>query len=470
MLSPEENEEKAGESTSRLESKKAETTSASPLGQREADEKALGPQQTPTSDALPDVPDGGWRAWLVAIGAATTLFASFGIANSYGVFQNYYNSNRLPHETDSVVALIGAIQLFLLYGFGPLVGKIFDSYGVGVLMPLGSFCIIFSTFMLSITQPDQTYQYFLTQGLLFGLGNAMVFTPALAVLTHWFRKKRAYALGVVAAGSSLGGVIFPIVLQRLLAEKGFGWAVRACAFIALGCLTFSCLTMKTRLPLRPQPMSSFLKFIDVGGFKDIRFCLATASAFCVFYGLFNPFFFIQQYAQLQGYLLPIINACGIPARIIPGIMADRVGVLNMLVPLITASGVLVLALWLPSKGQGAIIAFAALYGLLSGGFVSLLPAYIARISPQSHYGARLGAVYSVVAIANLVGTPTAGAFLKGEPTQQKFSHLIGFTGAIVLAGALCAAGAYAIEVRDAMRRRRNSTNPQPERGFRLLKI
>ena len=52
-----------------------------------------------------------------------------------------------------------------------------------------------------------------------------------------------------------------------------------------------------------------------------------------FYALFIPFFYIQEYAEFNGisnstspYLLAIINGCGIPARIIPGILGDRFGV------------------------------------------------------------------------------------------------------------------------------------------------
>jgi hypothetical protein len=69
---------------------------------------------------------------------------------------------------------------------------------------------------------------------------------------------------------------------------------------------------------------------------------------------------------LSQYLLPIINATGIPSRILPGLLADRIGVLNLLIPMVLGSGVLVLALWLPARGDAAIICFAAFYGLLSG--------------------------------------------------------------------------------------------------------
>lgn len=58
-----------------------------------------------------------------------------------------------------------------------------------------------------------------------------------------------------------------------------------------------------------------------------------------------------------------------------------------------------------------------------------------------------------MAVANLVGTPTAGAFVKTK-TQEGFARLIGFTGALVLAGALFGAAAWAIEYRKAKREAR----------------
>lgn len=52
-----------------------------------------------------------------------------------------------------------------------------------------------------------------------------------------------------------------------------------------------------------------------------------------YYALFIPYFYIEEYARLRGvssnispYLLTIINGCGIPARIIPGLLGDRFGV------------------------------------------------------------------------------------------------------------------------------------------------
>ena len=103
------------------------------------------------------------------------------------------------------------------------------------------------------------------------------FNPAVAVLGHWFRRRRAVAIGLTTGGSATGGVIFPIILQRLIPAVGFGWAVRIIAFILLGCLTVSCLTIRTRLPLSGH--ISLRTAIDLGGWKDPRYTLATIGGF-----------------------------------------------------------------------------------------------------------------------------------------------------------------------------------------------
>jgi MCP family monocarboxylic acid transporter-like MFS transporter 10 len=332
-----------------------------------------------------------------------------------------------------------------------------------LLLPIGTFCIAFAQMMLSITQPNQTYQYFLSQGLAFGIGSAMVFTPALAIVSHYFRKNRGYAFGFVACGSSVGGLIFPIVYQRLFQSAGFGWSVRTTAFICLACLVLACLILKTRLPLKPTTRRELLQFVDLGGFRDPRYCCAAASAFFTFYAIFIPYFYIKQYAEAHGmsanlsqYLLPIINAATVPSRLLCGFVADKTGPLNLMVPMTIISGIISLALWLPSSSNVAIILYAIFYGLLSGQFVSLLPTYIAKITPQPIYGARLGTIYMVVAIANLVGTPTGGGIVQGG-SKEDFRKLIGFTGAMVTVGGLFMGAAWVLEARKVIlsRRRRS---------------
>ena len=43
-----------------------------------------------------------------------------------------------------------------------------------MLIPLGSVLCVFAMMMVSLTQKDQAYQLFLSQGVLFGLGIALM--------------------------------------------------------------------------------------------------------------------------------------------------------------------------------------------------------------------------------------------------------------------------------------------------------
>lgn len=46
-----------------------------------------------------------------------------------------------------------------------------------------------------------------------GLGLGLVFTPAISISSHHFKKKRAMAAGIALSGSSVGAVVHPILLK-----------------------------------------------------------------------------------------------------------------------------------------------------------------------------------------------------------------------------------------------------------------
>jgi len=93
-----------------------------------------------------------------------------------------------------------------------------------MLIIVGSVTLLLGIFLTSIC--TKYWQLMLTQGLLVGLGNSLLFTPCLMCVTLAFQKRRGIALGLTVSGSSLGGVVWPILLNNLLKDKGFGWTFR----------------------------------------------------------------------------------------------------------------------------------------------------------------------------------------------------------------------------------------------------
>jgi MFS family permease len=189
-------------------------------------------------------------------------------------------------------------------------GRLFDCYGPRWLLIIGTVTYVFGLMMTSLA--TEYYQFFLALGVLSAIGSSAVFNACMASVVSWFFRHRAAAFGIMVSGSSLGGVVLPIMMEKMIAEVGFPWTMRAVAFLFLFLLGIACLTVKSRLPPRPRPLVAAEYY---GGFKEPAFALTCLACFLFFWGMFLPFNYIILQAQRQGmdanltqYLLPIINA------------------------------------------------------------------------------------------------------------------------------------------------------------------
>ena len=186
----------------------------------------------------------------------------------------------------------------------------FDNYGPRWLLLIGTFLHVFGLMMTSIS--TEYYQFLLAQGICSPLGASFVFSSALSCTATWFEKRRALAFGIVSSGSSLGGVVFPTMLSRLLPTIGFGWSLRISGFMVLILLIIANLTVRSRIVPVPRPV----KLTDyTNPFLELPFILLVLASCCGFFAMFVPITYIVVEAQedgvnreLAGYLLTILNA------------------------------------------------------------------------------------------------------------------------------------------------------------------
>jgi MFS family permease len=120
----------------------------------------------------------------------------------YGVFQTYYSHDIAESSTASAISWIGSMQTFLLCFIGTLVGPIYDSGHMRLLLVVGTFLSVFGIFMTSICKAY--WQLFLAQGVVTGTGFGCLFLPGVAVVSQYFSTKKAFATGVASLGSSIG--------------------------------------------------------------------------------------------------------------------------------------------------------------------------------------------------------------------------------------------------------------------------
>ena len=166
-------------------------------------------------------------------------------------------------------------------------------------------------FMLSLSQPQQFYQVFLTQGIAIGISLGGLYVPTLTVLSHHFARKRALAMGIAVSGASAGGVVFPVVVNRMLEKYGFPWAVRIAAFICLGLVTISLACMRTRPPPPRPHVEGQQRPSLVAILKDVPYILAVLGCVAVVVGIF----FISKSPPLIFLLLTYLCTSLLPSTL-----------------------------------------------------------------------------------------------------------------------------------------------------------
>jgi len=188
----------------------------------------------------------------------------------------------------------------------------------------GTFLITLSLFMLSLCHPQQFYavsrslssdtifffsrkigQAFLCHGLGLGLGSGLTYVPSISLISHYFTRRRTLAFGISSAGSSLGALFYPILLNHLFhGSVGFHNGVRITATLNFCLLATATVLMKPRRP--PTKRASILpkiqKFI-----RDPAYMTAVASfVFSVHTVMGSVQTEVQSVLPIVGNLLPNI--------------------------------------------------------------------------------------------------------------------------------------------------------------------
>jgi predicted MFS family arabinose efflux permease len=102
------------------------------------------------------------------------------------------------------------------------------------------------------------------------------------------------------------------MVDHLVKEVGFGWAIRISAFLIFALLIIGNVTVVSRLQPSPRPLN-LRKYITP--LTEIPYLLTTIASFLFYLGLFLPINYIQvqattygMSASLASYLIPILNA------------------------------------------------------------------------------------------------------------------------------------------------------------------
>ena len=176
-----------------------------------------------------------------------------GVNGAFGVYYLALLEEFAWSRSDG--ASIASIN-FVVYALtSPLVGLAFDRLGPRLLMPLGAALVgiglLFSSFANSLSGMYFSY------GIVTALGQgALGFVGHNALISFWFVRRRATAIGIASMGQGLGALVMVPATQLLISSLGWRWT-----YVVTGSLLLLLLVPANALFQRRTPQ-------DVGQFPD----------------------------------------------------------------------------------------------------------------------------------------------------------------------------------------------------------
>ncbi|KAL9058254.1 MAG: hypothetical protein Q9162_001853 [Coniocarpon cinnabarinum] len=419
------------------------TANDSSLNEDEANGEKL--QKHTSGAAQNDIVQGGTKAWLQVLGGFFAFIniwhdPLWGFPLCYGVFQNFYTVDYLRDKSESSVAWVGTVQNFLVSMVSVLSGPIYDLGYYRTLVLSGSFLSTLGIMMLSLS--TQYYQLFLSH-ICNGVGSGLLYVPTLALVAQGHTKTRSLAMGIVAGGIALGGIIYTIIFLKLQPSIGFPWAIRTIGFLVMGLYLAA-------IPLllaggKAKVSGKARRLFDLSALRTPAWLAYTAAQSMSFWGYLVPMFYIPTFATVVlhqpastgAWLLVAVQGASLFGRLGAGLTAHYVGVMAPLVTCIFISGVLSLA-WLGIHDLGGYAVYCTLYGLFSGALIALPPSIFPSVCERTEVqGTWMGMAWATTSLASLTGAPIAGSLVNLDAADMTGAQIWAGVVLLVASGFLC---------------------------------
>lgn len=324
--------------------------------------------------------DRGRGAWMCLLGCCMVEAMIWGFAISFGVFQRYYAAHTLFSQSSGSVATVGTLATGVSYLGMPAANYFAINWPphrrkmcfVGWCLCIGA--------LAAASLATGVRHLLLFQGLLYGVGWVVCYTPFLFILNEWWVERRGFAYGFLFASSGVSGLVIPVVMNSMLESYGFRVALRSYVSMIIGISGPGLFLIQHRQP--PAQRNHNVEKSSKGAFETLRpfttsyhFLMLAAAVFLQGLGFFIPNIYIPEVAELMGIsstassgLLAIISLSQIAGQLWQGWLSDRV---NVYIPAALSAlccAVGTFFLWGWAKGIPSLIPFAIIWGFFSASY------------------------------------------------------------------------------------------------------
>ncbi|CAH2322127.1 monocarboxylate transporter 12 [Pelobates cultripes] len=312
---------------------------------------------------------------------------------------------------------------------------------------------------------------YLTLGVLTGVGFALCYSPAIAMVGQYFEKRKALAYGIAMSGSGIGTFILAPVVQLLIEQ--YSW--RGALLILGGFVANLCVCGALMRPIKFKgedfthyslqqevtPEESNKNNVHSSGtctslgpdctHKSLCYCsqkeysfilkpnfiILSISFLFLAYGCSPPFVYLVPYAlsvgvshQQAAFLMSILGIIDIVGNITFGWLTDRrfLKEHRYFCYLIAVGLDGLCCLFLPIlRCFQLLVPFSVTFGYFDGAYVALIPVVTGDVVGPSNLSSALGVVFFLHAVPYLVSPPISGLLVDTTGDYTAAFLLSGFS-------------------------------------------
>jgi MFS family permease len=328
-----------------------------------------------------------------------------------------------------------------------ITGRLTDKFGPRlVIMSLG---LLVGSGLLLMSTVSSVVHIYIIWTVIIGVGGSCSLAPILSTLPKWFTKHRGLALGIALAGFSLGGIIWPPVVQYWITN--IGWQS---AYIVSGVITLVIIIALSQLlrhspqkiglqpygeevstqPLVGTPDQTIPGMVFRQAFRTVPYWLISLLRFCLMFVVQLITIHIFPHAVDIGFsetvaatILSTIAISSTVSRLLIGIIADTIG---HRLTLFISAGILTLSLIILVFTMEELYLYisASLFGLAWGGTGLTASTVVAELFGSKSLGTILGSLEIPLTVGGAVGASITGIIFDATG-----SYTISFLICIILA-------------------------------------
>ncbi|GMM32900.1 Mch2 protein [Saccharomycopsis crataegensis] len=394
-----------------------------------------------------DIPDGGY-GWVVVVCSMLINGCCWGGISGFSVvLAHYLQFNTYEGGTKIDYAVISGLCFGSGLIFSPFIVYLIGITNFRMIMCIGALAQFAS--LMCASYSTKIYQIYLTSGVLSGFALALMASNLPSIIPQWFSRRRSLAMGISAAGSGCGGLMFNLALQRIIDISSVQWAIRAQAII-VGVVVFTCsLLLRTRGDvIKPK----FTAWDNLVACSFPFWMLASWYVFTMLSYVTLQYVIADAtkslgYSPDQGSITSALMAAGvIVGRPILGHLSDAFGSITIGMLTYSLCGVLCLAMWLPASNLATIYAFSMIEGATMGFIWGAMGAIIPRITGLKRSPVTFGMSWIFIGGAGIVAPIIGLALKRPEKSVNQYNDVAIFSGIcfLVAAASLCILRAYII--------------------------